>query len=77
MGNQQTDIRLSGNLANYPAKGILLEAEVSNFVPVRLAFAWTQAENIPLILGQVNFFLEFDVCFFRSQNVFEIERRKI
>ena len=23
--------------------------------------------NIPLILGQINFFLEFDVCFYRSK----------
>ena len=25
-----------------------------------------------MILGQVNFFMEFDVCFFRSQAAFEI-----
>jgi hypothetical protein len=44
--------------------------------PVRLAFAWTQTNDHPLILGQVNFFLEFDVCFFRSQSVFEIKPKQ-
>ena len=70
--DQQTAIQLSGNLANAEARGILLSAPVANFAPVRLAFAWTQAENVPLILGQVNFFMAFDVCFFRSRNSFEI-----
>ena len=50
--SQQTSIQLSGNLANYPARGIILEASVANFAPVKLAFAWTEAENVPLILGQ-------------------------
>jgi hypothetical protein len=48
---------------------------VSRFAPVRLVFAWTQADNIPMILGQVNFFMEFDVCFYRSQQAFEIPPR--
>ena len=39
---------------------------------VRLAFAWTQAENVPLLLGQVNFFMEFDTCFYRSQLAFDV-----
>jgi hypothetical protein len=73
--NQRTSIQLSGNLANYSARGIILEASVANFPSVKLAFAWTQAENVPLILGQVNFFSEFDVCFFRSRSSFEIGLR--
>jgi hypothetical protein len=73
--NQRTSIQLSGNLANYSARGIILEASVATFPPVKLAFAWTQAENVPLILGQVNFFIEFDVCFFRSRSSFDIGLR--
>lgn len=69
---QQTAVSLSGNLANYEARGIIIEAQVANFHPVKLAFAWTQAENVPLLLGQVNFFIEFEVCFFRSRNMFEV-----
>ncbi len=63
---------LSGNLANYEARGIVLTAAVGRFEPVRLVFAWTRAESVPLMLGQMNFFAEFDVCFFRSKSVFEI-----
>ena len=48
---------------------MVLSAVVSGFPPVRLAFAWAQADAISVILGQVNFFLEFDVCFFRSRGL--------
>lgn len=69
---QTTPVRLSGNLAELPARVVLLSATVADFPSVRLAFAWTQATTLPLLLGQVNFFLEFDVCFFRGQSVFEV-----
>ncbi len=70
---QQIVMQLSGNLANLEARGIIIEAAVANMPAAKLAFAWTRAEGIPLILGQVNFFMAFDVCFFRSRNLFEIE----
>lgn len=69
---QQTAVQLSGNLAHYEARGIILNAIVGSFAPVRLAFAWTRAEDVPLILGQVNFFMVYDVCFYRSHNTFDI-----
>jgi hypothetical protein len=56
---------------------LIVTGVVSKFAPVRLAFAWTQATEVPLILGQVNFFLEFDVCFFRSQDMFEVKSKHI
>jgi hypothetical protein len=42
---------------------------------MRLAFAWVKNNQVPLILGQTNFFLEFDICFYRSQLEFEIQPR--
>ncbi len=69
---QTTSLSLSGNLAQYEARVVLLEGQVGKFEPVRLVFAWTRAEAVPLILGQANFFLEFDVCFYRSQLVFDV-----
>jgi hypothetical protein len=72
---EATSIRLSGNLAEYEARPIIVSAAVGSFSPVRLAFAWTQADDIPLILGQVNFFMEFDVCFYRSQRYFEVQSK--
>lgn len=70
---QRTSIVLSGNLARLPARGIIVSAAVASFTPVRLAFAWTQNDNVHLILGQANSFLEFDVCFFRSRSEFELK----
>lgn len=69
---QTTALSLTGNLAQYEARVVLAQAVVGQFEPVQLVFAWTQATNIPLILGQVNFFMEFDVCFYRSQLEFAI-----
>ena len=49
---------------------------IDPFSPVLLAFAWTKAQGVPVILGQQNFFMEFDVCFYRSQCRFEIKPKK-
>jgi hypothetical protein len=74
--NQQTTrVQLAGNLAATEARVAILMGSVGQFAPVRLAFAWTERDDIPLILGQVNFFLEFDVCFFRNRSVFEVRPR--
>lgn len=73
---QQTiPVQLAGNLALAEARVLIISANVGRFAPVRLAFAWTQINTVPVILGQVNFFLEFDVCFFRSQSMFEVKPR--
>jgi hypothetical protein len=69
---QTAPLQLAGNLACSEVRSPVVSATVASFEPVRVAFAWTQADDIPLILGQVNFFMEFDVCFFRSRSVFEI-----
>ncbi|MFN7118302.1 MAG: hypothetical protein ACK4TA_15990 [Saprospiraceae bacterium] len=68
-------LRLSGNLATQEARAVLLQGQIAHFSPVRLAFAWTQSDSIPLILGQTNFFMEFNVCFFRSQFLFEVSAK--
>ena len=65
-------VQLTGNLSQLEARGLLVQASVAEFPPVRLAFAWTRADNVPLLLGQVNFFMEFDVCFYRSDGVFDL-----
>lgn len=70
-----TSLRLGGNLAQYEAQPLILTAQVSAFPAVRLAFAWTRTDEVPLILGQVNFFMEFDVCFYRSRRAFEVQPR--
>ena len=69
---QRLSVPLGGNLARFEARALVLTANVERFSPVELAFAWTQDKNAPLILGQMNFFLAFDVCFYRAESAFEI-----
>jgi hypothetical protein len=54
---------LGGNLGELTAMPLVVTGTVGDYPPVRLAFAWTRADNVPLILGQMNFFREFDICF--------------
>jgi hypothetical protein len=69
---QKFSVNLAGNLASAEAKGLLVWATVGEFQPVQLAFAWSQLNNLPVILGRTNFFAEFDVCFYGSQLAFEV-----
>lgn len=73
---QATSVQLTGNPASVEARVILATATVAQFPPVRLAFAWARIDSIPLILGQVNFFMEFDVCFFRSRSLFDVRPQR-
>ena len=67
---------LAGVLASVEAKGVLLTGVVGSFAPVTLAFAWAKTDQVPLLLGQVNFFQEFDVCCYRSRGVFEVRPKQ-
>ncbi|HSB73192.1 MAG TPA: hypothetical protein VLH58_01745 [Candidatus Methylomirabilis sp.] len=69
---QTVPVPLAGNLVDSEARAIVQRGTVGRFAPVRLAFAWTRSNRVPVILGQVNFFLEFDVRFSRSRFFFDI-----
>lgn len=70
--DQTTSVTLAGNLVSTEARGILISARISDFETTRLVFAWSAADEAPLLLGRMNFFLEFDVCFYQSQLTFEV-----
>jgi len=72
---QTVPIQLSGNLARMEARGLVLSATVAEFPSILLAFAWTESREVPLILGHMNFFAEFDVCFYRADFAFELRPR--
>ena len=42
---QTTALSLTGNLAQYEARVVLVQIVVGQFEPVRLVFAWTQANH--------------------------------
>ncbi|MCP4401304.1 MAG: hypothetical protein GY801_28900 [bacterium] len=69
---QPKQLTLTGNLANYEARGLAVYGTVGAFRPVELVFAWTRMRDVPVILGQMNFFLAFNVCIFGTQGVVEM-----
>jgi hypothetical protein len=66
-------IQLAGNLSNQLAMPFAAISQIGKFPPAKLLFVWVKRPNTPLILGQTNFFLEFDVCFYRSKMEFEVK----
>jgi hypothetical protein len=71
--DRKATIKLAGNLGGFVAQPLFVIATIGDFAPVRLAFAWTRNDNVGLILGQMNFFIEFELCFFRKQREFEVK----
>ncbi len=71
---QKVPIALHGSLSQTGAFGIVVEAVAGRLPSVRLAFAWAESDQVPLLLGQFNFFEVFDVCFFRARKVFEVRQ---
>jgi hypothetical protein len=68
-------LSLAGNLGAQAAKAVRLRVQISTFPPVQLGFAWSRDPNAPLLLGQVNFFAEFDVCLYQSRRIFDVTPR--
>ncbi|HZY41702.1 MAG TPA: hypothetical protein VFF59_06850 [Anaerolineae bacterium] len=73
--DRKANIRLAGSLGERDAMPLFAMVQIGEFTPVRLAFAWVSRDDVPLILGQTNFFMEFDICFYRSKLEFEISPR--
>ena len=74
---QNFPLDLGGTLAGAQAYAVLLRVELASFPPTDLAFAWVSRpmHEVRLLLGQVNFFQIFDVHFYGSQQIFEIDLR--
>jgi hypothetical protein len=70
--NQTVSIPLSGNLARSDSRGLVVKGTIAQFPPVLLGFAWTEMRDMPVILGHMNFFAEFNVCFYRHELAFEV-----
>jgi hypothetical protein len=76
---QSTVISLAGSLGRVEARALVLLASHPQPTldgPIRLVFAWTRAEDAPVIFGQTHFFMEFNVCFYRSQAAFDVHLRE-
>jgi hypothetical protein len=69
-------VQLSGNLGRSEARGLAVSGIVAQFDPILLVFAWTQVRDAPVILDHMNFFAEFNVCFYRHELAFEVQPRE-
>ncbi|NJM48956.1 MAG: retroviral-like aspartic protease [Alkalinema sp. RU_4_3] len=69
-------LSLAGNLARLEARGVLVNAVVGEFEPVRMVFAWCKSDDVPLLLGRMNFFAEFNVCLYQHQLMFEVTKHE-
>jgi len=75
---QNIVVPLTGNLRQFEARGLIVNAfhpQLTSNKPIELVFAWTTSDNAPILLGQMNFFAMFDVCFFRAEHAFEVRQR--
>lgn len=75
---QTYPLDLGGVLQDSQAYATLLEAKVAELHTVQLAFAWINKSSaeIRLLLGQVNFFQEFNVHFYGNEQFFEVEAKR-
>jgi hypothetical protein len=75
--NQRSQVRLAGNLSQVEARGLLVTGYLPEVTqePFELVFAWASSPHVPILLGQINFFATFNVCFYRAEAAFEISAR--
>lgn len=68
---------LAGNLRGIESRALRVSAkipELAETTDVSLVFAWAETDNMSLLLGQTNFLMEFNVCFYRSNRYFDVWR---
>ena len=72
--DQGLPLRDEGFLQGTPVYGVLLTVQVGSYAPVNQAFAWTQKGRsaVRLILGQTNFFEQFEITFRGREKTCEI-----
>lgn len=70
---------VAGTLGMSEGLGIRLSARhprLNGGYPLDLVFAWVRSDEMPIVFGQMSFFLEFDICFYRSLECFDVHRRQ-
>jgi hypothetical protein len=70
---QRARVPVGGLLSGVEGRLVLVSLTVLPFAPISMPFTWVDADTVPLLLGQMTFFHEFDVCFFRRRGLFQID----
>lgn len=75
-GAQEVSIFLGGILQGLPAYGVALTGHLPDLDPFPLVFAWTSrpSTEVPVIVGQINFFRVFQVTLNGKDGWFEVQR---
>ena len=68
----KSTIQLTGGLGSIESRPVVANALIGNFQEVQLAFARCKSPEVPLILGNVNFFDCFRFNLIRPENRFEL-----
>lgn len=71
------DVTLGGNLGKAPARAFFLNCTVQGLEVTQLELNWSMLEDVPVILGQFDFFQNFDVCFSYSENEISVRPKRI
>ena len=74
---QQILGNLTGALSRVETRALAVHAnspKIEGAQDVALLFAWAKTDEVPVLFGQLNFLMEFNACFYRSQNYFEVWR---
>ena len=65
---------VGGIVPTTAARSIKVRCQFGAFKSTVLGFAWAEDESVPLLLGQVDFFHQFKVCFFMREQAFEVSQ---
>lgn len=67
------DFQLLSLAGSSPAKAVAVDLRLGHWPDLKMTFAWSAVSETAVILGQVNFFQEVDICFSRSDGYVRLE----
>jgi hypothetical protein len=66
-------VEIKGRVRAENSRKILVGLEVAPFESFLNLFLWVKDSEIPLVLGQINFFAHFDIRFSASKQIFSLQ----
>ncbi len=63
-------------IRGFKTLGVMLGTVFQDFGLIELGFSWVQSDTFPLILGQIDFFQHFRICFDAEGKFFTVERKQ-
>lgn len=65
-------IYVPGRKAAVQVAPLMIRGSIAPFPSVILFFGWAATDKVPVILGQQNFFEQFDICYHKARSQVEI-----